>query len=120
MPMQLSNTGGQYAISKSTFAVTVAFFDENNTAVTPTSAKWTLTDGLGVVVNGRTAQAISVLSTAVTIVLDAGDIDYTTSASKRRVLTVTALYNSTLGSNLPDVDSISFPIADTLTGNIGV
>ena len=120
MPMILSNTGGQYAISKSTFAVTVAFFDENNVAAVPTSITWTLTDGLGVVVNGRTAQNITSLASSVTIVLDAEDIDYTTSASKRRVLTVTALYNSTLGPNLPDVDSISFPIADTLTGNIGV
>ncbi len=120
MPMALANTGGQYAVSKSTFAVAVAFTDDSGAAVVPSSITWTLTDALGNIINGRNAVTVPTPAAAISIVLSGEDIDYATSASKRRVLTVSALYNSTLGAGLPDVDSLSFPIADTLTGNIGV
>src|SRR5208337_1465156 len=104
MPMVLSSAGGLYAISKSAFGVLVAFLDENGNPVTPSSVTWTLTDATGALINGRLNQIVPAAQ-AVTIGLSGEDIDYATTMSKRRVLTVTALYNSTtFGPNTPDVD----------------
>lgn len=116
MPMILGPS--QYAVSKSTFAITIAFYDETNTAVVPVSASWSLTDGEGVTVNSRTSVTISPLAASVTVILSAADIDY--SDGPQRVFKVIASYNSTLGAGLPLIDSLRFDIADPLTGRIGV
>ena len=106
-----------YAVSKSSFIVTVVFLDENGLAVIPLSATWSLTDGEGLVINSRTAVVITPLASSVAIVLSGNDLKY--SDGNQRVLTVTATYNSIYGV-LPLIDSLRFDIADTESGKIGV
>lgn len=104
------------AVESSTYVITAAFFDEDDSAVTPTSATWTLTDDLGNVVNDREDVAISPLSASVDIVLTGDDLLLPASAGLiGRVLTVSALYNSALGTGLSLAAKIRFVVENLLT-----
>lgn len=98
------------AVDQSTYVVNCAFKDENGAAVTPDSITWKLTDDAGNVINGRSAVAVAAPAASIDIVLSAGDLDYSDGAA--RVLTVLAVYDSTLGSNLPLKDSVRFMVSD--------
>jgi len=91
--------------------ITVYFFDADGvTPVTPTSATWTLTDTVGNVINGRSAVAITGLSTSNLIVLFGDDLAIGGFGLKRQLL-VDAVYNSsTLGSGRPFKAAINFEI----------
>lgn len=89
---------------KSTGVFTCAFKDEDGQAITPTSATWTLTDTAGEVVNSRDEVAIVSLATSVDIVLSGDDLaisDGFEGSAEERILTVEAVYDSDLGSDLP-------------------
>lgn len=89
---------------KSTGVATCAFKDENGQAVTPTSATWTLSDTSGTVINSREDVVISSLDTSVDIVLSGDDLAISAGFAgdaEERVLTVEAVYDSDLGSDLP-------------------
>jgi hypothetical protein len=96
------------AVEESTAVVTVSFFNAAGTAVTPTSATWTLTDKDGTVINNRNAVTISSLSTSVTIVLSGDDLRI--ADGKTRKLLVQAIYSSTEGDDLPLNDELEFQI----------
>lgn len=97
------------AVEKSTYAISVSFFDENGVAVTPKSVLWTLTDLAGMVVNGR-EQVVAVPALAVDIVLSGNDLALGTDTKQQRLVVIEATYDSTLGNDLPLNESIVFPI----------
>lgn len=100
------------AADKSTYVINLAFEDEDGNAVIPDSIAWTLTDDAGTVINSRTSVAVAVPAASVDIVLSGNDLKY--SDGRHRVLTVQAVYDSNLGSDLPLKDEVKFEIADLL------
>lgn len=88
------------ATAYSTFVVTVTFRDENASLVTPNTVTWKLTDADGVVINSRTAVS-ETPATAVDIVLQGDDLDPGGCDVAMLLLSVTAPYDSGLGSGLP-------------------
>lgn len=107
--MALSNANEQ-----STYAITISFTDETGAAVVPSSATWTLTDTQGQVVNSRSAVAISALAASKTIVLSANDLSLAGYFGRDRVLTIEAVYTSSLGAGLPLKSEVRFTITDLL------
>ena len=85
---------------KSTLAILVEFFDETGTAVTPTSASFTLTNEAGSIVNSRNQSAISPADGSAVVVLTGNDLALTAGENGKRKLLVLATYNSTNGSGL--------------------
>jgi hypothetical protein len=99
------------APEKGTFVVTFSFTDSAQNPVTPISAKWTLTDRAGTIINGRSEVVISALAPTVSITLSNLDLaSYGTDAL--RVITVEYVFTSTEGSNLPMAGEALFSIAD--------
>lgn len=84
----------------STYAVTVAFTDENGDAVTPSAVTWTLMNLRREVINSREDVSITP-GTSVTIVLSGNDLLVGTDNLVTRELLVKATYDSDLGSDLP-------------------
>lgn len=116
MPVRLTDK----AVERSTFVLTISFYDENGELVTPTSATWTLTDSAGDIINSREDVTISSLSSTVNVVLSGLDLALSDSVSDPvRKMLVKGAYNSTLGTGLPLRDQITFEI-DNLTGLTGV
>jgi predicted NAD/FAD-dependent oxidoreductase len=99
------------ALEKSTYVVTVAFTDESGAAVTPDSITWDLTDSSGNVVNGRSTVVIAVPAASNNIVLSGDDLAIPRAGILGRVLTIEAVYDSSMGTDLPFKDEITFEIA---------
>ena len=106
------------AVEGSTLGITISFTDDDGAAETPTSANWTLTDVDGNPINSRDEVNIGSLDTSVTVTLSGDDLAITAGETgtlygevKRRFI-VQAVYDSTLGNNLPMVDSVEFKIRD--------
>ena len=99
------------AVEGSTYAVTVEFTDEEGAPVTPNAGgTWTLTDGRGVVVNGRAGVPLAAAQ-AVTIVLSGADLALPAGETEaKRLLRVECSYNSSLGSNLPFREECRFAV----------
>lgn len=98
------------AVEKSSYFVTCSFRDEDDQPVTPTVAKWSLTDTAGGAVNGRTNVAIASPATQNVIVLSGLDLAISgTGQREDRVLTVQATYTSG-ATNYPLNDSLKFPV----------
>ena len=104
------------ANEESTYAVDVSFFNENDVAVTPSAATWTLTDKAGTVINSRTAVVISGLSTSNTIGLSGNDLAISAAETNlklvERRLLVEFTYTSTLGAGLPGTQEFIFSIVN--------
>lgn len=98
------------AKDKSSYFVTATFTDENGAAVIPTSIKWSLRSGSGATVNSRSQVTFTPPDDTITIVLSGADLAYSSGAS--RIMTIEALYNSTLGNGLPLNEEFSFDIED--------
>jgi hypothetical protein len=101
------------AVELSTYAVNVAFYDENSAAVAPNSIYWTLTDPDGAVINARSQTAITSVQTSVDIVLQGSDLAISAGALRAeedRVLTIEGNYNSSLGTALPLNDRVKFKV----------
>lgn len=94
---------------QSTAIVTCAFCDGAGEAITPTSVTWTLSDLFGNIVNSRENVSITPAA-SVSIVLSGNDLKY--ADGKNRYLLVEALYNSTLGSDLPLKEEAIITITD--------
>lgn len=106
----MTHTLADRAVERGTFAVDIAFTDEEGESSVPNSGLvWKLTNTLGTVVNSRTAVAISSAST-VTIVLSGADLDL--DDGNERFVTVEGTYTSDLGENLPIKDEVRFYIRD--------
>lgn len=91
------------AQEKSTYVITANFKDEDGQDVIPTAASWTLTDEDGAVINSRSAVAISPLAATVNIVLTCADLALDSGFAgdaQTRIVTVEAVYTSSLGAGL--------------------
>jgi hypothetical protein len=106
MATQLTET----ATEGSTFAVQVAFTNEDGDAVTPSAITWTLTDLAGTVVNSRSDVSVGSPASTINIVLSGNDLLLTGYVGEVRVLTVEATYTSALGSGLPLKEAARFMI----------
>lgn len=110
MPVQLSAK----AIEEGTFAITVAFTDEDGEAVAPDVLTWTLVDLIGNIINSREDVVVANPESTETIVLTGDDLSVTNRFQRGRVLIVEGTYTSTLGAGLPIRESVSFTIADII------
>jgi len=111
----MTTTLTEKAVEGSTYVITAAFYDEDDNAVVPTSATWTLTDDLGNVINSREDVAITGLDTTVDIVLSSADLLLPAGAGQvGRVLTVAAVYDSDAGSDLPLVARTRFLVENVM------
>ena len=101
------------AIEHSTEVITVRFLDEDENPVAPNTAVWTLTTGDGEVVNNRFRVAITSPSSVENIVLTGADLQILGNTLREfRVLTVEATYNSSYGTALSLVNSVSFWVSN--------
>lgn len=107
MPIQIKDV----VPAKSTAGFEVSFFDDTGTAVIPNSVTWTLYNKDRDIVNGREAVDVTPAET-VTITVSGNDNLYTD--GQTRILEVTALYDSSLGQDLPMVDEIIYRIAKSI------
>ena len=97
-----------------TFGVECAFRDESKVLITPNSAVWSLLDQHGNIINSRSTIAITPIDDTVTIVLSGADTEITedtNSRTYRRFIRVNAVYTSSLGSDLPLVNSMQFLVS---------
>lgn len=100
------------AVERSTYLIVASFTDHSEAEVTPNAGlKWTLTNGRGLVVNGRADVALAPPAASVNILLSGDDLALPDEHDTRRVVTIEGTYNSALGSNLPLKDEIVFTIA---------
>jgi hypothetical protein len=108
MPTRLA----EYAVEGSTFAVELAFWDEDGESVSPDTLVWSLYDDEGDVVNERDSVEISDPGSTETVVLTGDDLR---SPGYDKVfyrhLIIEATYTSTtFGSGLDLVDSCVIPV----------
>lgn len=101
------------AKEKSTYMVIVSFFDEAEAAEDVKTMKWTLTDTGGNIINSREDVVVTDPGSVETIVLSGDDlaiIDATDDG--KRLFTVEATYDSTLGNDLPLNGEANFTVVD--------
>jgi hypothetical protein len=97
------------AVEKSSYFITCSFKDEDGQPVTPTAAKWSLTNTAGTIINSRDEVAMS-LATQVTVALSGLDLAISGSGQREtRVFTVQATYTSD-AVDYPLKDSLKFPV----------
>ena len=107
MPAELTT----HAKEKGTFVITCAFTDEDDSAVTPTTLTWTLTNTSGTVINSRQDVAVSSPSSSEDITLQGDDLQILSATDNgRRVLTVEGTYDSGELTDLPIKESCYFTV----------
>ena len=100
---EIAKAGGTYVVG-------VSFSDEDGNSVTPDSATWTLTDSDGDVVNNRQDVNISSLSESIEILLQGADLTTGGRSLAELKFTISALYQSDLGSNLVLIQQAKIPV----------
>ena len=95
----------------STAVYTISFFDEDDNAVVPNSAKWSLYDKSGAIVNLREDVVIAIPATTNTIVLSGDDLKVN-DRYKLVFLLVEAIYDSSVGNDLPLTQEFQISISD--------
>ena len=102
------------AKEKSTFILTVAFTDENGSAVAPETLKWSLTDENGTAINSRTDVSVASPQASNSIVLSGDDLqileDEANDRYAKRRFVAEATYDSDLGNDLPVNDAVAFVV----------
>ena len=94
----------QDATESGTYIVAVAFADEDDQSVVPSSITWTLTDKNGSVINSRQDVAIAVPAASVEITLSGDDLALQSSETNGfalRHVGFEAVYDSDAGADLP-------------------
>jgi len=98
----------EHATEGGTYIISAVFTDEDGASVIPTFIKWDLTDQRGNIINSRD-DVIVIPAASIDILLQGNDLAIVDNMSEvRRILTVFAKYNSSLGSDLPLDDSAHF------------
>jgi len=106
---------GEFAVEESTYVITCDFIDDEGQPVIPKTAKWTLTDESGNIINSRVDVEITSLAATVYIVLKAADLALSagfSGVSQNRVLTIESTYDSTHGPDFPLNDQVLFPVVN--------
>ena len=92
---------------------TVSFKDEDNAAVTPNWAEWSLTDEHGIVINRLSGTKITPAA-SVTIVLTGNDLEILSEYDTgKRLLLVIGQYDSSIGNDLPFRKVAEFTIEES-------
>lgn len=116
MPIALTTA----AVEQSTFAITASFADDLGVPVVPNAGlTWSLykkVAGVETVVNSRLNVAIT-SAVSVTIVLSGADLALVVGEPKSRWLLLQGTYNSSLGTNLPLKEHVSFGIVNLVGVN---
>lgn len=90
------------------YPLTISFYDDTDSPVTPVSIEWDLRNQTGDVINNRQGVSESP-GTSVTILLSGDDVKYEDGAT--RFLMVTWTYDSAaLGNGVEDRDEVRFAI----------
>lgn len=92
-----------------TIPLRVSARDENDAAITPLTAAWTLRDTAGAIVNGRSAVAITP-ALSMLIMLTPADLVYDAETGISRVLSVSMTYTSIYGGTGTIVEDYLIPI----------
>lgn len=101
------------AIEKSTYIITVSFFDEAEAAEDVKTMTWTLTDTLGNIINSRDQVEVVNPSSVEAVVLSGNDLAIIgDGGDEKRLFTVEATYDSDLGNDLPLNGVASFTVID--------
>lgn len=100
------------ALEGSTYVVTAAFTDAAGAAVVPSAITWTLMTEAGATVNSRKDVPVAAPAASINIVLSGADLPTTSESDTALVLRVSAIYDSTEGSNLPLIDELRFIVED--------
>ncbi len=99
------------ANEKSTYWITIGFLDEDNGAMAPDVATWTLTDMEGNVLNAREDVAISTPETEEILELSGDDLAVDGNDIVNRLVTLEGTYTSdTHGADKPFTLQIQFPV----------
>ncbi len=100
------------AEEQGTYVLNLAFRDEDDEDVTPTSIKWSLTTVGGEVINDRMDVNVAVPAATVDVLLSGDDLQLRTrkESFSWRIFTVKARYNSSLGNNLPINKAVKFRV----------
>lgn len=96
---------------KGTGVVVASFSDETGSTVVPSLVTWSLTDSEGNIINDRKDVVVGI-SSSVTIVLYGDDLKVLPNDNYERKLTISAVYSSSLGDDLPLNDELTFYIND--------
>lgn len=103
------------ASRKSTYVINLAPTDEDDTAITPDSVTYTLTDEEGTIINSLEDVAVTP-DTSMDVVLSGDDLDFLAGEEGAyevtRYFVVTAQYDSDLENDLPLIASAIFFIQD--------
>jgi len=97
------------AFENSTFILEVSFFDESEESVMPKSVVWSLTDIPGNLINNRD-EVIETPSTTIYITLSGDDLAIEDDSDVVRVITIKAIYDSDIGTDLPLIEDYRFKI----------
>ena len=116
MPVKFTGTD-EHAVEGGLAKFTVSFTDDAESAVTPDTMTYTVTDTDGNVQNSLEDEVISSLDTSVTVVLKGDDLGISatekaaaTETFVLRILTMEGTYTSDLGSDLPLRDQAQFMV----------
>jgi hypothetical protein len=100
------------AVESSCYIVTVAFTDEDDTPVTPSTVTWSLTDSDGAAVNNRTAVSATP-DTSIEIALTGNDLVDDPGGRGYLLFKVTAAYTSaTFGAGIPLIGQVRIPVQE--------
>lgn len=117
--IQLTTLLQKPAVELSTYGIKAKFFDEATPPqpVVPDSISWKLTDTQGSVINSRSAVVVTPATEVIIVLSDLDLAIIDGNGPERRVLTVSAVIDSTLGSDLPVKNSVHFMVKDLLGQN---
>ena len=105
-----THTMTENAVEESTYIIPIAaFYDEDDTAITPNAITWSLHDGYDDVVNSRNA-VVATAATAIDIVLSGADLAVPDAGQPARYVTIEYTYDSDAGSDLPGKHQVAFNI----------
>lgn len=99
------------ADEQSVYWITVNFWDEDDNAVAPDTATWTLSDLKGNLINSREDVAIDTPESSETLELSGNDLAVNGNDIIQRIVTLEGTYTSVNhGANKPFKFQIRFPI----------
>lgn len=103
------------ANEQSVYWVTIGFLDEDNNAMAPDVATWTLTDLEGNIINSKEDEPITTPDTEETLEFSGDDLAVDGNDIVQRLITLEGTYTSVnYGASKPFKFQIQFPIEPTI------
>jgi hypothetical protein len=96
------------AIEGTTYVLTITVTDENGASCVPSTAKWSLRDNNGTIINGRNDVSLTPGASMI-IILTSADL-ICTESSISRSLTIEATYPSAFGGTGTSCEEFTIPI----------